>query len=188
MSLGMRSVRKASDSLFDWIARLLPVTRLRRHTNDRSDAPGPSNSSIRATMDRASSVKAEWTLPTPVPPASAPDQIGCDNLKPLRYALTYAAGGGSLSPRSGSVCKAEGSSNLLHANRSLSQRTESLAGAFTAHRETDFGRQRRRAPIRFRTVFVSRRDRERAITPAPHYTRPKPRKIEGIPRRRGTRS
>jgi hypothetical protein len=29
-------------------------------------------------------------------------------------------------------------------------------------RETDFGRQRRRAPIRFRTVFVSRGDRERA--------------------------
>jgi hypothetical protein len=40
--------------------------------------------------------------------------------------------------------------------------------AFTAHREMDFGRQRRRAPIRFRTVFVSRRDRERAITPAPN--------------------
>src|SRR6266536_4030205 len=40
-----------------------------------------------------------------------------------------------------------------------------LDGAFTAHRETDFGCQRRRAPIRFRTVFVSRRDRERAITP-----------------------
>src|SRR6266700_6262184 len=47
-------------------------------------------------------------------------------------------------------------------------RTESLGRAFTAPRETDFGRQRRRAPIRFRTVFVSRRDRERAITPAPN--------------------
>ncbi len=43
-----------------------------------------------------------------------------------------------------------------------------LDGAFTAHRETDFGCQRRRAPIRFRTVFVSRRDRERAITPVPN--------------------
>ncbi len=40
--------------------------------------------------------------------------------------------------------------------------------AFTAHRETDFGRQRRRDPIRFRTVFVSRRDRERSIVPAPN--------------------
>jgi hypothetical protein len=30
----------------------------------------------------------------------------------------------------------------------------------------DFGRQRRRAPICFRTVFVSHRDPERAITPA----------------------
>ncbi len=46
--------------------------------------------------------------------------------------------------------------------------TEPGSRAFTAHRETDFGRQRRRAPIRFRTVFISRRDRERAITPAPY--------------------
>jgi hypothetical protein len=43
---------------------------------------------------------------------------------------------------------------------------DEFAGAFTAHRETDFGRQRRRAPIRFRTVFVSRRDRERATAPS----------------------
>ncbi len=45
---------------------------------------------------------------------------------------------------------------------------QALAGAFTAHRETDFGRQRRKAQIRFRTVFISRRGRERAITPAPY--------------------
>jgi hypothetical protein len=59
-------------------------------------------------------------------------------------------------------------SNLLYANRSLSHANRVSGRAFTAHRETDFGRQRRRAPIRFRTVFVSRRDRERAITPAPN--------------------
>jgi hypothetical protein len=59
-------------------------------------------------------------------------------------------------------------SNLLHANRSLSHANRVSGRAFTAHRETDFGRQRRRAPIRFRTVFVSRRDRERAMTPAPN--------------------
>jgi hypothetical protein len=32
----------------------------------------------------------------------------------------------------------------------------------------DFGTSETKAPIRFRTVFVSRRDRERAMTPAPY--------------------
>jgi hypothetical protein len=67
-----------------------------------------------------------------------------------------------------------------YANRSLLHANRVSGRAFAADRETDFGRQRRRAPIRFRTVFVPRRDRERAMTP-----RPKPRKIEGVPRRRG---
>jgi hypothetical protein len=40
-------------------------------------------------------------------------------------------------------------SNLLYANRSLSHANRVSGRAFTAHRETDFGRQRRRAPIRF---------------------------------------
>src|SRR6266542_1056066 len=47
-------------------------------------------------------------------------------------------------------------------------RTESLAGLSPRTGKRIFGRQRRRAPIRFRTVFVSRRDRERAIRPAPN--------------------
>jgi hypothetical protein len=38
-------------------------------------------------------------------------------------------------------------------------RTESLAAAFTVHRETDFGRQRRKAPNRLRAVFIRARDR-----------------------------
>ncbi len=66
-------------------------------------------------------------------------------------------------------------------NRSLCMRTESLAGPSPRIGKRDFGRQRRRAPIRFRTVFVG--DRKRAT----HDTRPKPRKIEGVPRRRGIR-
>jgi hypothetical protein len=47
--------------------------------------------------------------------------------------------------------------------RSLSHRTESLAAASTVHRETDFGRQRRKAPIRPRAVFIRRRDRTRPV-------------------------
>ncbi len=53
---------------------------------------------------------------------------------------------------------------LLPANRSLSHANRVSGRAFTAHQETDFGRQRRKATIRFRTVFVSRRDRERTIS------------------------
>jgi hypothetical protein len=45
-------------------------------------------------------------------------------------------------------------------------RTESLAGPSPHTGKLDFRRQRRRAPISFRTVFVSHRDPERAITPA----------------------
>ncbi len=45
--------------------------------------------------------------------------------------------------------------------KSLTANRVSGLGLHT-HRETDFGRQRRRAPIRFRRAFVSRRDRERA--------------------------
>jgi hypothetical protein len=52
--------------------------------------------------------------------------------------------------------------HLSHANRVSSR------AFYRAPGNGDFGRQRRRAPISFRTVFVSRRDRERAITPAPN--------------------
>jgi hypothetical protein len=47
-------------------------------------------------------------------------------------------------------------------------RTESLAGPSPRTGKRISKRQRRRAPIRFRTVFVSHRDRERAITAAPN--------------------
>jgi hypothetical protein len=42
-------------------------------------------------------------------------------------------------------------------------RTESLAVAFTAHRETDFGRQRRKAPNRLRAVLTCGRGRTPGI-------------------------
>jgi hypothetical protein len=42
-------------------------------------------------------------------------------------------------------------------------RTESLAAAFSAHRETDFGRQRRKAPNHLCAVFIRGRDRMRGI-------------------------
>jgi hypothetical protein len=45
-------------------------------------------------------------------------------------------------------------------------RTESLAAAFTVHRETDFGRERRKAPNRPRAVFIRRRDRTPGISTA----------------------
>jgi hypothetical protein len=41
--------------------------------------------------------------------------------------------------------------------------TESLAAAFTAHRETDFGRQRQKAPNRLRAALIRGRDRTPGI-------------------------
>src|SRR6266498_3019781 len=70
--------------------------------------------------------------------------------------------------QTGLCAEAKSAAPITDANRSLSHANRVSGRAFTALRETDFGRQRRRAPIRFRTAFVSHRDRERAITPAPN--------------------
>src|SRR6266568_6278232 len=67
-------------------------------------------------------------------------------------------------------------------NRSLSHANRVSGRAFTAHRETDFRTSETKGPnplpdgLRFP-------QRPRTV----HCTRPKPRKIEGVPRRRGTR-
>jgi hypothetical protein len=58
-------------------------------------------------------------------------------------------------------------SKFPHANRSLLHANRVSDRAFSAHRETDFGRQRRMAPNRLLTVFVSYRDREPTNTAAP---------------------
>ncbi len=70
-----------------------------------------------------------------------------------------------------------------YANRSLSHANRISGRAFAADRETDFGRSETKGPnplsdgLRF-----PQRPR------AGHDTRPKPRKIEGVPRRRGIRA
>src|SRR6266568_1653437 len=82
--------------------------------------------------------------------------------------MPYAAGGGSLSPRSASVCKAEGprisclQSGLFLSEPSLWPGPSPRTGKRISDAR-DEGPQSASG-----TVFVSRRDRERAITPAPN--------------------
>ncbi|SRR6266496_661037 len=70
----------------------------------------------------------------------------------------------------------------LDANRSLSHANRVSGRAFTAHRETDFGRPETKGP---NSLPDGLRFPQRPRTG--HCTRRKPRKIEGVTRRRGTR-
>jgi hypothetical protein len=65
-------------------------------------------------------------------------------------------------------CRVQILSKLLRANRSLSHANRVSGRAFSAHRETDFGRQRPKAQNRLRAVFLPYRDREPANAPAPN--------------------